>query len=78
MPIRDGRELARQFERLVSDDGLRNVAEARRSAVAHCLAGALAVRMLRRYREEKARAFVEERPPASPPRVASAGSGGLP
>jgi thiamine monophosphate synthase len=61
MHVRDGRELARQFDRLLMINGTQGIAEARQSAVIHCLADALAVRMLRRYREQKARIEVDER-----------------
>jgi hypothetical protein len=60
MHVRDGRELARQFDRLVMANGTQGIAEARRSATIHCLADALAVRILRRYRDQKARVEVEE------------------
>jgi hypothetical protein len=64
MHVRDGRELARQFDRLLMINGTQGIAEARQSAMIHCLADALAVRMLRRYRDQKARVEPEPLPEA--------------
>jgi hypothetical protein len=59
MHIRDRREVAHPFERPLMADGTQRVAEARRSAIAHCLAQALAVRVLRRHQREQLRIEAE-------------------
>jgi hypothetical protein len=60
MQIRNGREMAGPFRLLSIADGTRAAAEARRSAIAHCLAQALAVRVLRRYQRGQRPARVQE------------------
>jgi hypothetical protein len=60
MQTRPSREASERFELPSMVDGAQRLAAARRSAVAHCLAHALAVRILRRHSsEQKARIEVE-------------------
>jgi hypothetical protein len=49
MHVRTSRDRVSRFERPSMTDAAQRLAAARRSAVAHCLAHALAVRILRRH-----------------------------
>jgi hypothetical protein len=49
MHVRASRERSERFELPSTTDGVQRLAAARRAAVAHCLAHALAVRILRRH-----------------------------
>jgi hypothetical protein len=49
MHVRTSRERSERFELPAMEDSAQRIAAARRSALAHCLAHALAVRILRRH-----------------------------
>jgi hypothetical protein len=59
MHVRNSRPVSHRINLLSTTDGVQRVAEARRTAIAHCLAQALAVRVLRRHQRDQLRVEAE-------------------